>query len=727
MKKIVALLLALVLVTGMVSTAAAGWENSGGGWWYSKDGGGYYQNEWLQDGAWYYFDGSGWMVTGWRQIGGAWYYFEGSGAMATGWKNIGGTWYYFDAGGAMATGWRNLGSWYYFDAGGAMVTGWLDLGGTWYYFDEGGAMATGTRVIDGKEYTFDAGGAWIENAAPAQTGWVQNGGIWTYYDENGVMATGWAQIGGAWYFFEDSGAMATGWKAVGGTWYYFDASGAMQTGWLQQGGVSYYFDASGAMAVGWKAVNGTYYYFDASGAMKTGWLQEAGNWYYLKENGMMVTGDLAIDGVLYTFDENGAMTDSKPMSQIDFGGKTIYIYDYWGNFNIPEARLAQVEKEYNCKIVREQRGDWGTIGDEMKTYVANGGEENAYALFIVEPGKVSDLITSGVAASWNYDFSTTDWNKAETEFLTIGGKTYGAVPDNGEPRQMLFFNKRVLAEAGIDYETIYDAQKNGTWTWDMLTELLQKTTRDTDNDGVNDVYGITGSKDDLYQVAVFAGGGSFVDYDENDQLQPTLGEDKARTALEWATNLWADYAMPRPEDSSWDWYKQAFMAGNTAFYSGQGYSGFNGGYYELSEMGDEWGAVAFPTVDKNGNYMTVISDNVTVMPNLYDKETNAALATVYDTWTKGYDDPEADGAWRSELYTHTDTRAVDETYDMLAQEEHQVVNKSNLLGSVNDVLGANLFWWLGGEEQTFSETIESAVNSIKTLCDEFNAKMATLK
>ena len=79
------------------------------------------------------------------------------------------------------------------------------------------------------------------------------------------------------------------------------------------------------------------------------------------------------------------------------------------------------------------------------------------------------------------------------------------------------------------------------------------------------------------------------------------------------------------------------------------------------------------------------------------------------------------------MYTHTDERAVDETYEMLAQEEHQVVNKSNLLGTVNDVLGMNLFWQLGDEERTFAEIIETAVNTIQALCDEFNAKIALLK
>ena len=680
MKKILALLAALVLVTGMVSTAGAAWESSGGRWWYSKDDGGYYSNEWLQAGGWYYFDADGWMATGWRQLGGAWYWFDASGAMATGWTQIGGAWYWFDASGAMATGWKQIGgAWYYFEAGGAMVTGWQVIGGAWYYFEAGGAMVTG-----------------------------------------------WTQIGDTWYWFDTSGAMATGWKQIGSAWYYFNASGAMQTGWLEMGGTWYWFDASGAMATGWKQIGGTWYIFGADGAMQKGWIQADGQWYYLKENGMMVTGDLAIDGVLYTFDDNGVMIDSKAMSNIDFGGKTIYIYDYWGNYNIPQDRLSEVEREFNCKIVREARGDWGTIGQEMTDYVTKGGEGDGLALFIIEPGKVSELITSGVAAPWNYDFTTSDWNKAETEFLTIGGKTYGAVPDNGEPRQMLYFNKRVLEEAGIDYQTIYDAQKNGTWTWDMLTDLLKKTTRDLDNDGMNDVYGITGSRDDLYQIAVFANGGSFVDYDEKDQLQPTLGEDKARTALEWATDLWNDYSMPTPEGASWDWYKEGFKTGNTAFYCFQGYAGFNGGYYELSDMADEWGAVAFPAGEKNGNYLTVVSDNVTMMPNLYDKETNAALATVYDKWTRGYDDPQANGAWAQELYNHTDERAVDETYAMLAQEEHQVVNKSNLLGSVNEVLGANLFWNLG-DKDTFAQVIQDAVSAIKTLCDEFNAKIAALK
>ena len=39
-----------------------------------------------------------------------------------------------------------------------MVTGWLPYAGSWYYLEDSGAMVTGTRVIEGREYSFDATG-----------------------------------------------------------------------------------------------------------------------------------------------------------------------------------------------------------------------------------------------------------------------------------------------------------------------------------------------------------------------------------------------------------------------------------------------------------------------------------------------------------------------------------------------------------------------------------------
>lgn len=55
----------------------------------------------------------------------------------------------------------------------------------------------------------------------------------------------------------------------------------------------------------------------------------------------------------------------------------------------------------------------------------------------------------------------------------------------------MYFNKQVLRNAGIDPDSIYDAQKKGTWTWDMFEKLIAKCQKDLDGDGVDDVYGMT--------------------------------------------------------------------------------------------------------------------------------------------------------------------------------------------------------------------------------------------
>ena len=55
----------------------------------------------------------------------------------------------------------------------------------------------------------------------------------------------------------------------------------------------------------------------------------------------------------------------------------------------------------------------------------------------------------------------------------------------------IYFNKRLLQEAGIDPESIYELQRNKEWTWDKFEELCQQVQKDTDNDGVIDQYAMT--------------------------------------------------------------------------------------------------------------------------------------------------------------------------------------------------------------------------------------------
>jgi len=413
---------------------------------------------------------------------------------------------------------------------------------------------------------------------------------------------------------------------------------------------------------------------------------------------------------------------------IDFGGATIYIYDYWSGDgarveNPNEQQAAQyayrdwLEETYNCKIVQMQKGDWGSQITEFTNFVS-APDYSYYTLWIIEPGSVAAAMKQGYFAAWNNDLvDLSKWNQATSDRMTKNGKVYGVFTDKTEPRGMLYFNKKVLADAGIDYNTIYDMQADGTWTWDALENLCKQLTYDSDNDGVYDVYGLIGSGDDFYMLSVVNNGGAMFSMVDG-KLTPTMNSDQALEALNWAKNMWTTYSAPAPEGANWDWYKDAWKQGYCAFYMYQGYGGFNDNA-EMADMADEWGAVMFPVGPKGDTYKHISSDNITVIPNIYDEDTTAKLTFIYDMWTRptpGYDD---EYAWIGNKYNYTDARAVDETYAMMREDEHAVANLCLNLGTQNDVLGNPLLWQIGGNDP--AALIEANMASWQAMCDEFNA------
>ena len=414
---------------------------------------------------------------------------------------------------------------------------------------------------------------------------------------------------------------------------------------------------------------------------------------------------------------------------IDFGGADVTIYDYWSGEGarkedpteeeaLQYAYRDWINETYKVNLQQKQGGDWGSNATEMSNF--NSAPDGSLRMYIIEPGSVASLVSGGVVAAipdTYIDPNADKWNAAEREFMTINGKLYGLYSGNSEPRGCLYFNKRVLQEAGIDWNTIYDLQKDGKWTWKAFEDMLAQITKDTDNDGVNDIYGILGSGDDMYVCAVFSNGGSFFDFDADGKLQPTMNSDATIEALNWGKGIQEKYWAPTPEGANWDWYKDAWKQGYCGFYMYQTYGGFNDNS-EMADMADEWGCVACPVPNEGDTYITVVSDNITLIPSCYDEETVAKLAFLYDLWTNDTPGVETEGNWIGNKYNYTDERAVDETYAMLREPEHCRVNKVLYLGTQNDVLGNSLLWQLGGS--TPAELIEAGMPEWQARCDTFN-------
>ena len=85
-----------------------------------------------------------------------------------------------------------------------------------------------------------------------------------------------------------------------------------------------------------------------------------------------------------------------------------------------------------------------------------------------------------------------------------------------------------LEEAGIEWETIYDMQKDGTWTWEAFEEVLKKLTQDTDGDGVVDKYAMMSFSPRLLLPAIYSNNANFFALDENGNFVVTAGDDNVK-------------------------------------------------------------------------------------------------------------------------------------------------------------------------------------------------------
>ena len=80
------------------------------------------------------------------------------------------------------------------------------------------------------------------------------------------------------------------------------ASNPVRKTWVKVGSNWYLRDSGGNNLIGWQVVDGQRYYLAASGVMQTGWVSYEGSWYYLSDSGAMKTGWARSGGKWYYLD-----------------------------------------------------------------------------------------------------------------------------------------------------------------------------------------------------------------------------------------------------------------------------------------------------------------------------------------------------------------------------------------------------------------------------------------
>ena len=421
-------------------------------------------------------------------------------------------------------------------------------------------------------------------------------------------------------------------------------------------------------------------------------------------------------------------------TDIDLGGKEIWILTTGGSEEGTPRKEDPTEEEqlkydyrdwlaeqFNCKFIEAKGGKWSTISKNMMEYVANP-DYSRYNIYMIPSAFVMSVVNNNYCAGWDvscFDYDNGCFNIAADKFLTVNGVHYASANPPSSPNGVIFFNKRLLEEAGIDWNTIYDMQAEGTWTWAAWEDMLAKCTRDIDNDGVIDVYGVGGDYRELVQLAPHLNGGKFFDFDENGKMCVYGGSDEVLEALNWADKIVDTYYYDDVDRALFQ-KVDAFVEGKYTFGMFEAWNGFSLGS-NLAVMEDEYGAVAFPLPNGGTDYLNAYSDDYWVLPNCYTAEEYATLSYIFSLYQGPIPGIDPFTSWIGDKYLATDERAIDETYAMLRDPAHGFYEMALYMEGTDEMIDDYISWDIGWHGETPAQCIESAMPDWQAACDAYNA------
>ena len=276
------------------------------------------------------------------------------------------------------------------------------------------------------------------------------------------------------------------------------------------------------------------------------------------------------------------------------------------------------------------------------------------------PALINNHLATPLDSLSALDLTDAKWNQGVIEATSFGGHIYGINADN-EPGYGVFFNKRILQEAGYGENDLYDHQKNGTWNRAKFEEVLKACTKDTNGDGKTDIWGLTTSLGANYYTAmVYASEAAFVTKDASGQFANQMGSEEFLSALSWAEEVRKEYGAPPTEDpTGMVSYTDRFINGEVAMMVAN-----ESDIQYLSSMKDDWGFVMIPCPD--GELLVAVDPSpVVFIPASFSKEEANEIAYVFDLVTNPL--PCLDGDYWKESYygEYRDSRAVDETLQIM--------------------------------------------------------------
>jgi len=414
----------------------------------------------------------------------------------------------------------------------------------------------------------------------------------------------------------------------------------------------------------------------------------------------------------------------------DIKGLDITIGNWWADYdtntfkpsNDTEEKTLEwrkkIQQDYGFTIREKNIASWSEMPQLAATSIMAG--KPAAQVFVLQPNwamalKAQNLIypvTDQGAVNLRKPEPVVkgvlpvEWNQSTLDAFNFGGKSYSfSVGINLTNAEVVFFNKRLFREAGLDPNLPYDLQKNGQWTWERFLQICKQLTRDINNDGRIDTYALPRDlSTEILDAIISSNGAQYITKNaRTGKFENATGTPAFLEGLQFAIRLNNEGVMkPRPDNTNWDWYKSEFADGRVAMRIDESYV-----WGELGDMRDDWGVVLFPRGPKSTTQRVFTRENVLVIPASYTKAEVEKIMFALQLWYTPVNDD-----WKSGLYnTFRDSRAVDETVALIRDTKLHMVKNFALVAGLERGDIAWEMWYHEGDPAQLIESVSQSWNA----------------
>ncbi len=399
-------------------------------------------------------------------------------------------------------------------------------------------------------------------------------------------------------------------------------------------------------------------------------------------------------------------------------------------------RIAEVEKEYGCKIKLLVGTETGV---ENLQPLISAGKKVADVVEVIADN-VLPLASANYIIPWDnvkgIDVKSDKWVEGYTKLATIDNKHYGLqFMKPPEARMVVVFNKDLLKEKGIDADSLYKLAKDKKWTFAKMQEYAKKAT--TVVNGTTTTYGVGGVPLRIAMALTLGNNGRLVTY-SGGKAKATFSDTATVNAINYFNTLVnVDKVFEIPAELktqslygklSFTFWDDAFLKGKTAFLIQESYV-VNQDIKPAADF--DYGILPVPMGpdNKTGNYISSAGNArvfamTSTNANNKDYEKSIAIFNALSTPSKGY---EGNDWWEFDVkseYFQKDSADTDFEMYMTSINTSEVDPGWRLLTLKESFLSKGVLgpiFWKNGQ------TVQAGINSIagtfdKTIDSVFNKK-----